>query len=76
MPRIFEPEKDRQFYLDFLLALPPTAAPHTTGPFNRSHYMASKLGYLVRAHLLGLREQMLPLAQALAGWMESQPACP
>lgn len=76
MPRIFEPERDRQFYLDFLLAIATKFEPETTGPFNRSHYMASKLGYLVQAHLLGLREQVLPLARALAAWMESQPAPP
>jgi len=76
MPRIFEPEKDRQFYLDFLLAIATKFEPETTGQFNRSHYMASKLGYLVHAHLLGLREQVLPLARALAAWMAAQPSPP
>ena len=76
MPRIFEPEGDRQFYLDFLLAIATKFEPEKTGPFNRSHYMATKLGNLVYAHLLGLREQVLPLARALTGWMESQPAWP
>ena len=76
MPRIFEPESDRQFYLDFLLAIATKFEPETTGPFNRSHYMATKLRNLVHAHLLGLREQVLPLARALAGWMESQSAWP
>ncbi|WP_444783358.1 hypothetical protein [Reyranella sp.] len=38
--------------------------------------MATKLGNLVHAHLLGLREQVLPIARALAAWMESQPAPP
>ncbi|WP_422013660.1 hypothetical protein [Reyranella sp.] len=76
MPRVFEPESDRQFYLDFLLAIATKFEPEKTGPFNRSHYMATKLGNLVHAHLLGLREQVLPLARELAGWMESQPAWP
>ena len=76
MPRVFEPKKDRQFYLDFLLTIVTKFEPEATGPFNRSHYMASKLGDLVHAHLLGLREQVLPLARALAAWMESQPALP
>lgn len=76
MPRIFEPEKDRQFYLDFLLAIATKFEPETTGPFNCSHYLASKLGDLIHAHLLGLRQQVLPLARALATWMEAQPAPP
>ena len=76
MPRVFEPEESRQFFLDFLLAIATKFEPETTGPFNRSHYMSSKLEYLLRAHVLGLREQVLPLARALAGWMESQPAWP
>lgn len=69
MPRVFEPEESRQFFLDFLLAIATKFEPETTGPFNRSHYMSSKLEYLLRAHLLGLREQVLPLARTLAGWM-------
>jgi hypothetical protein len=73
MPRDFEPEKRRQLFLDFDLAIATKFEPKTTGPFNRSHYMASTLGRLVNAHLLGLRGQVLPVARALATWMEAQP---
>lgn len=76
MSRVFEPEKRRQFYLDFLLAIVTKFEPEKTGPFNRSHYMASKLDYLIHAHLLGLRDQVLPTARALAVWMDAQPAPP
>ena len=76
MPRIFEPEKRRQLFLDFDLPLTTKFEPETTGPFNRSHYMESKLGRLIQAHLLGLREQVLPLARALVDWMEAQSAPP
>jgi hypothetical protein len=72
MSRIFEPEKARQFYLDFLLAITTKFEPEKTGPFNRSTYMESKLGRLLQAHLLGLREHVLPTAQALVAWMEAQ----
>ena len=76
MPRIFEPEKSRQFYLDFLLAIAMKFEPEKTGPFNRSHYMESTLGYLIEAHLLGLRDRVLSTAQALVAWMEVQTAPP
>jgi len=76
MPRIFEPEKSRQFYLDVHLPRVTKFEPEKTGPFNRSHYMSFTLGDLVQAHLLGLREQVLPMARALAVWMEGQPAPP
>ncbi|MDI1364772.1 MAG: hypothetical protein PSX79_07895 [bacterium] len=56
MPRVFEPEEYRQLFLDYKLAIATKFEPETTGPFNRAHYMASKLGYLIQAHLLGLRE--------------------
>ena len=73
MPEVFEPEKRRQLFLDFDLAILTKFEPEKTGPFNRSHYMASKLGRLVLAHLLGLRDSVLPTARALAAWMEAQP---
>ncbi|MCC8427713.1 hypothetical protein [Reyranella aquatilis] len=76
MPRDFEPNSERQFYLDFLLAIATKFEPEKTGPFNRSHYMATKLRNVIHAHLLGLREQVLPLARALVAWMGSQPAPP
>ena len=38
--------------------------------------LQSKLHYLIQAHLLGLREQVLPLARKLAAWMEGQPEPP
>ena len=43
MPRVFEPEKRRQLFLDFYLAIATKFEPETTGPFNRSHYTATKL---------------------------------
>ena len=73
MPRVFEPDKRRQFFIDFDLAIATKFEPETTGPFNRSHYMGSKLENLVHAHLLGLRDRVLPVARALAAWMEAQP---
>lgn len=76
MSKIFEPEKSRQFYLDFLLAIAMKFEPEKTGPFNRAGYMASTLGYLIRAHLLGLRDRVLPTAQALVAWMEVQTSPP
>jgi hypothetical protein len=76
MPRVFEPEKSRQFYLDVLLAIATKFEPEKTGPFNRSHYLSMTLNSLIHAHLLGLRDRVLPLARALAAWMEAQPAPP
>ena len=76
MPRNFAPEGDRKFYLDFHMPRVTKFEPEKTGPFNRAGYMSSRLGDLIRAHLLGLREQVLPIARALAGWMEAQPAPP
>jgi hypothetical protein len=73
MPSNFDPEDDRKFYLKFDLPRVMKFEPEKIGPFNRTGYMASKLGYLIHAHLLGLREQVLPLARALAAWMTSQP---
>ena len=73
MPRIFEPEKRRQLFLGFDLPILTKFEPETTGPFNRSHYMASRLGRLVHAHLLGLRDQVLPTVRAMAAWMVDQP---
>ncbi len=73
MPEVFEPEKDRQLFIDFDMAFATKFEPEKTGPFNRSHYMATKLRQLVHAHLLGLRDRVLPMAQALAAWMEAQP---
>ena len=73
MPRIFEPEKNRQFYLDFLLPIAMEFEPKKTGLFNRSHYMRSTLHYLIEAYLLGLRDRVLPLAQTAVTWMEAQP---
>ena len=76
MPRVFEPEKRRQFYLDFLLQIAMDFEPEKTGPFNRAGYMASTLSYLIQAHLLGLRDRVLSTAQALVAWMEVQTAPP
>ena len=76
MPRNFDPEGDRSFYLDFHMPRVTKFEPEKTGPFNRAGYMSSRLSDLIRAHLLGLREQVLPIARALAAWMESQPAPP
>ncbi len=73
MPRVFEPEKSRQFYLDFLLQIAMEFEPEKTGPFNRANYMGSTLRYLLQAHLLGLRDRVLPLARAAVAWMEAQP---
>ncbi len=73
MTRIFEPEKSRQFYLDFLLPIATKFEPEKTGPFNRAGYMESKAHYLIEAHLLGLRDWVLPLARTVVAWMEAQP---
>ena len=73
MPRVFDPEKRRQFFLDYDMKRATRFEPEKTGPFNRSHYMAFTLLELIKAHLLGLRDQVLPTAQALAAWMEAQP---
>lgn len=73
MPEVFEPEERRQLFLDFDLAIAWKFEPETTGPFNRSHYMASKLRRLVHAHLLGLRDRVLPAMRALKDWMANQP---
>ncbi len=73
MPGISEPEKSRQFYLDFLLPIAMEFEPEKTGPFNRSHYMRSTLHYLIEAHLLGLRDRVFPLVQTAVIWMEAQP---
>ena len=73
MPRIFEPEKRRQLFLDFDLPIATKFEPETTGPFNRSHYMESKLDRLIHAHLLGLRDRVLPAIRALTDWMADQP---
>jgi hypothetical protein len=76
MPRVFEPEKRRQFYLDFDLSRVTKFEPENTGPFNRAHYMGSKLSDMIQGHLLGLRDRVLPLAHALRAWMEAQPVPP
>ena len=73
MPRIFEPEKRRQLFLDLDLPIATKFEPETTGPFNRSHYMESKLDRLIHAHLLGLRDRVLPAIRALTDWMADQP---
>ena len=74
MPRVFEPEESRRFYLDFLLPIATKFEPEKTGPFNRAGYMASTLGDVIEAHLLGLRDRVLPLARTAVVWMEAQPA--
>ncbi len=76
MPRVFEPEKSRQFYLDFHLPRVTTFEPEKTGSFNRSHALTFTLLALIQAHLLGLRDEVLPTARALAAWMDVQPAPP
>jgi hypothetical protein len=76
MPRNFDPEEDRKFYLEFNLPRVMKFEPETTGPFNRSHYLAMRLGNLIEAYLLGLRDRVLPTAQALVAWMEAQTAPP
>lgn len=73
MSRDFNPEDDRKFYLEFNLRRVMKFEPETTGPFNRSHYLSMRLGNLIQGYLLGLRDQVLPTAQALAAWMEAQP---
>jgi hypothetical protein len=73
MPRTLDFEKRRQFFLDFDLKRATKFEPEKTGPFNRSHYMAFTLRELIEAHLLGLRDQVLPTARALVTWMEGQP---
>ena len=71
MPRDFDPERDRKFFLDMLLPIATKFEPDKTGPFNRSGYMDTTLSYVLHAHLLGLREQMLPLGRTMATWMEA-----
>ena len=73
MPRVFEPEKNRQFFLEFDMPRITKFEPEKTGPFNRSHYLSFRLGNLIYGYLLGLRDRLLPTAQALAAWMEAQP---
>jgi len=76
MSRTFDFEKDRQFYLDVYLPRIMKFAPEKTGPSNRSHYMACSLGEVIQGYLLGLRDRVLPNAQALVAWMEGQAAPP
>ncbi len=76
MSRHFDPESERKFYIEFHVPRLAKFEPETTGPFNRSNYVASKLSSLIEANLVGLRSQMMPLAQALATWMAAQPAPP
>ena len=73
MSRVFEPEKSRQLYLDFHLPRIKEFEPEKTGPFNRAGYLASRLDILIRAHLLGLRDPVLPMARALTAWMMAEP---
>ncbi|MDB5489411.1 MAG: hypothetical protein JWQ58_3126 [Reyranella sp.] len=73
MPRTLDFDKRRQFYLDLYLQRVMKFEPEKTGPFNRSHYMASSLSELIEGYLLGLRDRVLPTAQALSAWMEAQP---
>ncbi len=73
MPDVFEPEESRQLFLDFDLAIATKFEPEKLGPFNRSHYMASKVRKSVLAHLLGLRDRMLPTMLAVKDWMANQP---
>jgi len=73
MARVFEPERRRQLFLNAALAIATKFEPEKTGPFNRSHYVASTLGYLVQAHLLGLRDQVMPTARTMVAWLEAQP---
>ncbi len=76
MPRKFDPESDRKFYLDFDLPRVTKLEPEKTGPFNRSHYVSFSLGDLLHAHLVGLRDQVLPTARTMLAWMEAQPDPP
>lgn len=76
MPEVFEPEKRRQLFLDFDLAIATKFELETTSPLNRSHYVASKLRRLVHAYLLGLRDRVLPAMRALKDWMANQPRPP
>ena len=73
MSRDFDPEGDQKFYLDFHLPRVMKFEPEKTGPFNRAGYMASRLGDLIHAHLLGLRSRILPTARTMMIWMEAQP---
>jgi hypothetical protein len=73
MSRNFDPEEDRRFYLGFDLPRVMKFEPEKTGPFNRASYMALGLGDLIHAHLLGLRDRVLPAAQTMMTWMEAQP---
>jgi hypothetical protein len=72
MPRNFDPESDRKFYLDFDLPRVTRFEPEKTGPRNRSHYVSFSLGDLLAAHLVGLRDQVLPTARAILAWMGAQ----
>ena len=73
MPRNFDPEKDRRFYLGFDLPRVMDFEPEKTGPLNRASFMASRVGDLILAHLLGLRDRVLPMARTMMVWMEAQP---
>lgn|GEM_PF-1626789 len=72
MPRHFDPEGDRRFFLKFDSPRLTKFEPEKTGPFNRSHYLAMRLNNFVRGYLLGLGEQVLPMARSMAAWMAAQ----
>lgn len=76
MPRKFDPQSDREFYLHVHMERITTFSPEKTGPANRSHYVAFSLGDMIEAHLFGLREQVLPTARSILAWMEAQPDPP
>lgn len=73
MTDVFKPEERRQLFLDFDLPFYPKFEPERTGPFNRSLYMASRLRLFAHAHLLGLRDRVLPGMRELKDWMANQP---
>ena len=73
MPRTLDFDKRRQFYLDLHLPRVTTFEPEKTGPFNRSGYMSFGLDDLIEAHLLGLRDRVLPVGRTMLTWMEAQP---
>jgi hypothetical protein len=73
MSRDFDPEGDQKFYLDFHLPRVTEFEPEKTGPYNRGGYTASRLNYLIKAYLLGLRDRVLPIARTMMGWMAAQP---
>ncbi len=73
MSRDFDPERDQKFYLDFHLPRVMKFEPEKTGPFNRAGYMESRLGDLIEAYLLGLRDRVLPTARTMVAWSEAQP---